>query len=177
MATYIQPVPATLTSSRILPALVFVAAAVCLPVLAGLAWHQTSDNPIWPLVRHTLGVCELRDAQLSPLSPDGRYRAHVVQATCLGRFDETLVFVSGAADAWSHEKLNPDDAIFEGAGLRSLDAINWQENSTTAAPVLQLWLLPGAAEHQIHRVEHVLGPILITTQTSTAAPGSERLDY
>jgi hypothetical protein len=157
-----------------LRAFVFVLLAMGLPILAGLAWHQASDNPAWPLVRGSLDRCELRDAPLSPLSLDGLYRVHVVQATCYGRFSETLVFVTAAGDPWP-AVVDPNRAVLEIAGLRWLDAIDWQEGAG-GAPILQLWFAPGAAPHQIHRLERLWRDVAILTRTS-AASGAGRLDY
>jgi hypothetical protein len=160
-------------------ALAFVLLAIGLPILAGLAWHQASDNPIWPLVRSSLDRCELHDSPLSPLSPDGLFRVHVVQATCYGRFTETLVFVTAAEDPWPPARFDanrdPNRAVLEIAGLRWLDAIDWQEGAG-GAPILQLWFAPGAAPHQIHRLERLWRDVAILTRTS-AASGAGRLDY
>ncbi len=176
MATCTQPAPALRPATRNpVHALLFVLLAIGLPVLAGLGWHQGSDNPIWPLLRSSLNLCELREAPLSPLSPDGRYRVRVVQATCLGRFTETLVFVTAAAEPWPPSTLDPNRAILETAGLRSLDAIDWQEASGSQPPVLQLWFAPGASPHQIHRLERHWREVLIQPRTSSPAAG--RLDY
>jgi hypothetical protein len=154
----------------------FVLLAIGLPVLAGLLWHQASDNPVWPLMRNSLDRCELRDAALSPLSPDGTYRVRVIQATCYGRFTETLVFVTNAADPWSLASINPNRAILEIAGLRSLDAIDWQETADERAPILQLWFAPGASAHQIHRLERLWQTVTIQPRTSDNA-GAARFDY
>jgi hypothetical protein len=158
-------------------ALLLVALAVGLPVLAGLAWHHASDNPVWPLLRNSLNLCELRTAPLSPLSPDGLYRARVVQASCFGRFDETLVFITGATDPWQLTDMDPNRAILETAGLRSLDAINWQETSSGAGSVLQLWFVPGASATQVHHIDRAWRDVIIQPLTSAPAPGAERLDY
>jgi hypothetical protein len=155
----------------------FVLLALGLPILAGLIWHQASDNPIWPFVRNSPNLCQLRDAQLSPLSPDGFYRVHVVQATCLGRFTETLVFVTAATDSWPPSTFDPNRAILEVAGLRWLDAIDWQETPGEGAPILQLWFAPGAAPHQIHRLERLWQAVTILPRISTPAAGAGRLDY
>jgi hypothetical protein len=178
MATCAQPVCDTeaTTHTRIHP-LLFVVLAITLPVLAGLAWYQASDNPIWPLMRNSLGACELRDAPLSPLSLDGLYRAHVVQASCVGRFNETLVFVTGAAEPWSLRSLNPDRAVLEVAGLRSLDSVSWQDNSAGGAPVLQLWFMQGTSKNQIYRQDHLWKNVIVTSLTSQSTPGADRLDY
>ena len=127
------------TRPRIHPWL-FVALAVALPILAGLVWHFASDNPAWPLLRHSLNVCELSESQVSLLSPDGSYRAHVVRASCFGRFNETLVFVTGVSEPWSMQSLDPDRAVLEIAGLRSLDSITWQDTNpgTMRSSSLQL---------------------------------------
>ncbi len=114
--------------------------AVGLPILAGLLWNQASDNPIWPLVRNSSQSLRLRNAQLSPVSPDGLYRARVVRATYLGRFSETLVFLTVATDPWPPRAFDSNHAILEVAGLRSLDAIDWldfrQRNPYPATLVL-----------------------------------------
>jgi len=181
MATCTQPVRAIQPGARTpIHALLFVLLAIGLPILAGLGWHQASDNPIWPLLRNSLArnslnLCELRDAPLSPLSPEGLYRVRVVQATCLGRFTETLVFVTAAADPWPPATVDPNRAILEIAGLRWLDAIDWQETAG-GAPSLQLWFAPGAAPHQIHRLQRLWHDVTIESRTS-AASGAGRLDY
>ncbi len=157
--------------------LLFVTFAIALPLLAGLLWHEASDNPVWPLFRNSLNRCELRDAQLSPVSPDGLYRAHIVQATCLGRFSETLVFVTAADSPWSLQALDPNRAILELAGVRSLDAVNWENTSADGVSALQLWFVPSAYPSQIHRIDRAAGAVVIKTLTSTPAPGADRLDY
>jgi len=157
-------------------ALFILALAIGLPILAGLAWHHASDNPAWPLLRNSLNLCQLRDSPLSPISPDGFYRARVVQASCFGRFDETLVFVTLADNPWSLTDLQPNRAVLEVAGLRSLDAINWQIASEPA-PVLQLWLTPDALSHQIHHIDRLAGSVLVQPLTSSPASGADRLDY
>ncbi len=174
MATCTQPAGTQAAARAPLRSLGFVLLAIGLPIFAGLAWHQASDNPIWPLVRNSLNLCELRDSPLSPLSPDGLYRARVVQANCFGRFTETLVFVTAAADPWPPATLDPNRAVVETAGLRWLDAIDWQESSD--GPILQLWFAPGASPHQIHRLEHLWRAVTIVSGTS-AASGAGHLDY
>ncbi len=156
--------------------LLFVLLAIGLPILTGFLWHQGSDNPIWPLVRNSLDRCELHDAALSPLSPDGLYRARVVQATCFGRFAETLVFVTTAEESWPPRTLDPNRAILEVAGLRSLDAIDWQESSGDGPPILQLWFAPGASANEIHRLERHWRALTILPRISSPASGG-RLDY
>jgi hypothetical protein len=178
MTTCTQPACATQSTTRTpLRALLFVLLAIGLPIFAGLVWHQASDNPIWPLVRNSLDRCELHDAQLSPISPDGLYRARVVQTTCFGRFSETLVFVTAAADRWPLPTFDPNRAILETAGLRSLDAIDWQETADNQGPILQLWFAPGAAPQQIHRLERQWRDVTILSRTSSPASGAGRLDY
>jgi hypothetical protein len=157
--------------------LLIVTLAVALPLLAGLLWHLASDNPVWPLFRNSLNRCELRDSPISPISPDGLYRAHIVQATCLGRFSETLVFVTGADSAWSLQSLDPNRAVLEVAGDRSLDAVNWENTSADGVSALQLWFVPSADPGQIHRIDRASGAVVIKTLTSIPAPGAERLDY
>ncbi len=176
--TCTQPARATQPATRTpVHALLFVLLAIGLPILAGLIWHQESDDPIWPLLRNSLDRCELRYAPLSPLSPDGLYRARVVQATCFGRFTETLVFVTAAGDRWPPHPLDPNRAILEAAGLRSLDAIDWQETSGDGPPILQLWFAPGASPNQIHRLERHWRAITILPRISSPAAGAGRLDY
>jgi hypothetical protein len=178
MATCTQPACDIKTTKQpgIHP-LLFVVLAIALPILAGLAWHQASDNPIWPLLRNSLSLCQLRDAPLSPLSPDGLYRAHVVQASCFGRFNETLVFLTAATEPWSLNSIDPNQAILEAAGLRSLDSVGWQDSYAGGAPVLQLWFTPGASPNQIHRLDHVWRNVIVTSLASQPAPGADRLDY
>lgn len=124
-----------------------------------------------------MNLCTLSEAPLSPASPDDLYRVHVVRATWLGRFDETLVFVAGANEPWPLSAANPDRAVLEVAGSRSLDAITWQTSQSGESPMLQLWFAPGAAAHQIHRVDRTWRNIVIETLTSQPAPGAERLAY
>jgi hypothetical protein len=178
MATCVQSVGILKPANRApIRAILLVVLAVGIPVLAGLAWHRASDNPVWPLVQNSLNLCELSNAPLSPESPDGLYRAHVVQATCFGRFSETLVFLTDAAAPWSLTQLDHNRAVLESAGLRSLDAINWQDNPNGGASVLQLWFTPDAAPSQIHRMDHAWGSVIIKPLTSSPAPGAESLDY
>jgi hypothetical protein len=125
-----------------------------------------------------MNLCSLHEASLSPVSPDGLYRAHVVQASFLGRFEETLVFISPADEPWPLlNAANPDRAVLETAGDRSLDAVTWQTAQSGQSPMLQLWFTPGAAASQIHRVDRTWRNVSIATRTSQPAPGAERLDY
>jgi len=178
MAACAQSVVAVHTTARTaVRPLLLVLLAVGLPILAGLAWHQFSDNPAWPLMRSSMNLCTLREAPLSPVSPDGLYRVHVVQATFFDRFSETLVFVSEAQEPWPLTNADPNRSILEVAGLRSLDAVTWQSAQQSQAQVLQLWFAPGAASHQIHRINRTWRDIAIQTPTSQPAAGAERLDY
>lgn len=178
MATCVQPVSAINPRTRAPIYVLFMVLAISLPLLAGLAWHQASDNPAWPLLQNSLNRCDIRNSPLSPVSPNGLYRAHVVQATCFGRFSETLVFLTDASVPWSLANLDHNRAVVEAAGLRSLDAINWRETSETGeTPVLQLWFAPGASPHQIHRMDRLWRSIAIQPFTSSPAPGAERFDY
>jgi hypothetical protein len=176
MATCTQPVrvihPAANTPRR---AWAFVILAIGLPILSGLLWHQASDNPLWPLMRHGLAHCELRELPLSPLSPDGAYRVRVVQATSFGRFTETLVFLTPDDAPWRPGTVDPNHAILEVAGLRSLDAIDWREGAG-GAPILQLWFVPGAAPREIHRIDHLWRDVTILSRTSAPASGVHGLD-
>jgi hypothetical protein len=158
-------------------ALLLVAFALGLPVLAGLAWHQASNNPIWPLLRNSLNLCEVHESALSPLSPDGLYRAHTVQATFFGRFTETLVFVTSAADPWQLAGLDANRAVLEVAGMRSLDAVNWEDTSNGGVSTLQLWFTPDAYPTQLHRVDRAWSDVVVKTLVSSPAPGAESLDY
>lgn len=177
MAACTQPVRAIQPAARSpIQALSIVLLAIGLPILAGMLWYLASDNPIWPLVRNSPNLCELRDAPLSPLSPDGLYRVHVVQATSFGRFTETLVFITAATDRWPPATFDPDRAVLEIAGLRSLDAINWQETADAGAPILQLWFTPGASSHQIHRLERLWRTVTILPRTSAPLSGAAGLD-
>jgi hypothetical protein len=144
---------------------------------AGLAWHYISDNPAWPFMRSSMNLCSMTEATLAPVSADGLYRVHVVQAVWLGRFAETLVFVSPADEPWPLAAADPNRSVLEVAGLRSLDAITWQASQDGNPPVLQLWFAPGAATTQIHRLERSWRGVTIATLTSQPAPGAERLDY
>ena len=178
MATCAQPVRVAMPSTRAsIRALLLVALALGLPVLAGLAWHQASDNPIWPLLRNSLNLCEVHESPLSPSSPDGLYRAHIVQATFFGRFSETLVFVTGAADPWQLTGLDANRAVLEVAGVRSLDAVNWEDTSTGGTSALQLWFTPDAYPAQIHRADRAWSSVVVKTLVSSPAPGADRLDY
>ncbi len=178
MVTCAQPVCIAKTEPRA-PArsLLFVTLAIVLPLLAGLLWHLASDNPVWPLVRNSMSHCDLRDSEVSPVSPDGLYRARIVHVSCLGRFSETLVFVTGADSPWSLQSLDPNRAVVEVAGDRSLDAVNWENTSADGVSALQLWFVPSAYPGQIHRIDRTAGAVVIKTLTSTPAPGAERLDY
>jgi hypothetical protein len=93
----------------------------------------------------------------------------------LGRFDETLVFISEANEPWPLRAAVPDRAVLEVAGARSLDAITWQQSGQSLT--LQLWFAPGAAPNQLHRVDRTWRNISIETLTSQPAAGAERLDY
>jgi hypothetical protein len=178
MATCAQPVSILKPRTPAPIYVLFMALAISMPLLGGLAWHQSSDNPAWPLLQNSLSLCDLRNSPLSPVSPNGLYRAHVVQATCFGRFSETLVFLTDASVPWSLANLDHNRAVVEMAGVRSLDAINWQESSDNrGTPVLQLWFVPGASPTQIHRMDRVWRGVTIQSLTSSPAPGAERLDY
>jgi hypothetical protein len=180
MAAVAQPVAKQATKARRASranarSLIIVLLAVSLPILAGLAWHLASDNPAWPLMRGSLNLCSLSEAPLSPISPDGLYRVHVVRAALLGRFDETLVFITGVDEPWPLRAADPDRAVLEVAGARSLDAITWQQSGPSLT--LQLWFAPGAAPNQIHRVGRTWRNVSIETLTSQPAAGAERLAY
>jgi len=157
--------------------LIIVLLAVGLPLLAGLAWHLASDNPAWPLMRASMNLCTVHEIASGPTSPDGLFRVHVVQATLLDRFSETLVFLSPADEPWPIQSADPNRAVLEVAGLRSLDAVTWQSSEPGQAPILQLWFTPGSVPNQIHRIQRLWRGVAVVTLTSQPAPGAGRLDY
>lgn len=158
---------------------VVAALMVVLPLLAGLAWYVASDDPLWPVFRSTLNLCSMQQAQASPVSPDGRYRVHVVQAVCMARFPETMVFVSEASEAFSTRELDPNRAVLEVAGDRTLDAAFWvgSGDATSGRMMLRLDLVRGAEKHQVHRVEDHWRDVPVVIGESKPAPGAEKLGY
>jgi hypothetical protein len=124
-----------------------------------------------------MNLCHVHEIASGPISPDGLYRVHVVQATMLDRFSETLVFLSPAEEPWPIQSADPNRAVLEVAGLRSLDAVTWQSAEPGQSPILQLWFTPGAVPNQIHRIQRLWRGVAVMTLTSQPAPGAERLDY
>ncbi len=159
--------------------LLLVVAMIGLPILAGLWWHHASDDPLWPVFRSSLNLCDLHQAQLSPVSPDGRYRVHVVQATCVARFPETMVFVAEADEAFPLQGLDPNRAVLEVAGHRTLDAVTWiaADDSSTGKMQLQLWTLKGSMPNQLHRLETHWRDVPVQLNQSQPAAGAEKFDY
>lgn len=178
MVTCAQPVSPPRAASRpVARRLIIVLLAVGLPILAGLAWHLASDNPAWPLMRASMNLCTVHELASGPISPDGLYRVHVVQATLLDRFSETMVFLSPADEPWPIQSADPNLAVLEVAGMRSLDAVTWQNAESGQSPILQLWFTPDAVSNQIHRIQRLWRGVAVMTLTSQPAPGAERLDY
>ena len=159
--------------------LILVLVMILAPLLAGLAWHYASDDPLWRVFRSSLNLCSLHEAQLSPVSPDGRYRVHVVQATCAARFPETMVFLAEANEPFSLNEVDPNRAVLEVAGHRTLDAAIWQPSaeSPQGRMVLHLWTLKGSMPAQLHRFENHWRDVAIELNQSQPAPGAERLAY
>jgi hypothetical protein len=157
----------------------WLVAAIVVPLLAGLLWNRASDNPLWPVFRSSLNLCTLSEAQLSPVSPDGRYRVHVVQATCAGRFPETMVFLTDNQEAFPVASADPNRAILEVAGHRTLDAAVWipAAESPSGKMTLQLWMLKRSMPQQLHRRENIWRDVPITYDNSKPAAGAEKLDY
>lgn len=155
-----------------------VLALTLTPVVAGLLWHKASDNPLWPALRSSLNWCDSREAQLAPDSPDGRYTAHIVSTVCFGRFAETMVFLTDRTDGLTLSTLNPNTAVLEVAGRRTLDAVVWipAEGTLNGQPALHLSLVKGA-QNEIHRVASRWRDVPILMGESKPAPGAERLSY
>ncbi len=155
-----------------------VCALVLLPIVSGLAWHRASDNPLWPAFRSSLNLCEMSLAQLAPVSPDGRYTAHVVNVGCFGRFNEQMVFVTPTDDGFSAETANPNEAVLEVAGARTIDAVIWQKNpdGDYNRPVLQLVLAKGEMSN-LHRIAEKWRNVEIRLGESQPAPGAKQLAY
>jgi len=149
------------------------------PLLAGLAWRHASDDPLWRVFRSSLNLCTLQEARLSPVSPDGRYRAHVIQATCAMRFPETMVFLTEADQPFSVKGLDPNRAVLEVAGHRTIDAVVWRPSAETSdgRMSLQLWTVKGSMPTQLHRFEDHWRDVPIRLNESQPAPGAERLAY
>jgi hypothetical protein len=166
--------PPTKRSRWIIPAIMLIA-----PLLAGVAWHYASDDPLWRVFRASLNLCSLQQAELSPVSPDGRYRVHVVQANCAARFPETMLFVTDAGEPFFLDGLDPNRAVLEVAGLRSLDAVTWSSSAESAdgKMALHLWLVHGSLPTQLHRIEDHWRDVPIRLGQSKPAPGVEKLDY
>jgi hypothetical protein len=158
---------------------ILVVAMIVAPLLAGLAWHQASDDPLWPVFRGSLNLCSLSQAELSPVSPDGRYQVHVVMATCAARFPETILFVSETDEPFSLSAIDPNRAVLEIAGHRTLDAVTWKSaaDSADGKMSLHLWMLKGSMPTQLHRSEDHWRDVPIYLDNSKPAPGAERLDY
>jgi hypothetical protein len=173
-----QDPPAAIASRRRAP-WILAALMILAPILVGLAWHQASDDPLWTVFRGSLNLCSLQIAQLSPVSPDGRYRVHVVQATCATRFPETMLFVTEADEPFSLNGLDPNRAILEVAGHRTLDAAVWESaaESSNGRMSLRLWMLKGSVPTQIHRIEDHWRDVPILINQSKPAPGAEDLGY
>jgi hypothetical protein len=165
----------TKTSSRWIVA----ALMVIVPIVSGLLWYRASDDPLWTVFRNSLNLCNLESAQLSPVSPDGRYRVHVVQATCLARFPETMVFVAEAEEPFSAAAVDSNRAVLEVAGHRTLDAAIWKSAAESAdnRMSLHLWMLKGSMPSQLHRFEDRWRDVPIYLDNSKPAPGAEKLDY
>jgi hypothetical protein len=157
----------------------WVVAAVLMlaPVLAGLAWHYASDDPLWRVFRASLNLCTLQQAELSPVSPDGRYRVHIVMATCAARFPETMLFLADANEPFTLEGLDPNRSVLEIAGHRTLDAVTWTSPEEAGRMSLQLWMVEGSMPSQLHRSEDHWRDVPILINQSKPAPGAERLDY
>lgn len=172
-----EPPPAAIPPRR--SAWLLMLAMILAPLLAGIAWYFASDDPLWTVFRGSLNLCSLREAQLSPISPDGRYRVHIVQATCAARFPETMVFVSEANEPFSLSAVDPNRAVLEVAGHRTLDSAIWvsSEQSPNGKMSLQLWTLKGSMPTQLHRFEDHWRDVPISLNQSKPAPGSENLDY
>jgi hypothetical protein len=158
---------------------ILVVVMIVAPLLAGLAWHQASDDPLWPVFRSSLNLCSLSKAELAPVSPDGRYQVHVVMATCAARFPETMLFVTEADEPFSLSALDLNRAVLEVAGHRTLDAVVWKPSAETAGGKMELhlWMLKGSMPTQLHRVEDHWRDVPIRLDNSKPAPGAERLDY
>jgi hypothetical protein len=148
-------------------------AFIATPLVAGLMWYRASDNPAWTLFRALPNWCTPVVAELSVVSPDGRYRAHVAQTTCALRFTETMVFITDAEDSFTVRDVIPEDAVLEIGGRRSLDAITWVGGDKTPSgrPILLLWLTKGSNPHNVHRVASHWRDVLIQTRQSQPAPG------
>ncbi len=156
-----------------------VAVMVIAPLALGLAWHKASDDPLWPVFRGSLNLCSLREGPLSPVSPDGRFRVHVVQATCAARFPETMLFVTEADAAFNVHEADPNRAVLEIAGDRTLDAAMWipAAESASGTMTLRLDFLRGSLPNQLHRLENHWRDVPIQVGESKPAPGAERLAY
>jgi hypothetical protein len=157
----------------IVPALMLI-----VPLLAGVAWHYASDDPLWRVFRASLNLCSLQQAELSPVSPDGRYRVHVVQATCASRFPETMLFITDADDPFFVDGLEPNRAVLEVAGHRTLDAVTWSSSAESAdgKMALHLWFVHGSLPTQLHRIDDHWRDVPIRLGQSQSAPGAE-LNY
>ena len=166
-------------SSAAKPRWIWPVVMIVLPLLAGLAWHSASDDPLWRVFRGSLNLCTLRQTQLSPVSPDGRYRVHVVQATCAARFPETMVFLTDADDAFPVNDVDANRAVLEVAGHRTLDAVVWKSSKESAdgQMQLQLWMVKGSMPSQLHRIDDHWRDVPIELMISKPAPGAEKLAY
>ena len=128
-------------------------AFIGIPLVAGWLWYRASDNPLWRVFRAMPQWCGAQEAQLSPVSPDGRYQVHVVQLSCASRFVETLIFLAGTDEGFDPRTANLNSAVLEIAGRRSVDAVEWiaADQTGSGRPALKVWLTRGQSPHNLHR--------------------------
>lgn len=168
-----SPREAKSPTSRSRAAIWLAIALVAVPVAASALWYRASDNPVWPIFRAMPNWCNAQQAQLAPQSPDGRYRVHIVQTTCLARFTETVVYVADENEQFSPATANPDYAVMELAGARSLDGVTWlaADVSPLGTPTVQLWLTHPINPHDIHRQATRWRDVAVMVGESQPAPG------
>jgi hypothetical protein len=90
-----------------------------------------------------------------------------------------MLFITDANEPFSLDGLEPNRAILEVAGLRTLDAVTWSSSaeSPDGKMALHLWLVHGSVPTQLHRIEAHWRDVQITLGQSKPAPGAEKLSY
>lgn len=154
-----------------------VLAFVGIPLVAGWLWYRASDNPLWRVFRAMPQWCGAQEAQLSPVSPDGRYQVHIVQMSCASRFVETLIFVASTDEGFDPRSADLNDAVVEIAGRRSVDAVEWiaADQTGSGRPALKVWLTKGQSPHNLHRKAAGWRDVTIIVDESQSS--SEKLAY
>jgi hypothetical protein len=90
-----------------------------------------------------------------------------------------MLFLADANEPFTLDGLDPNRAVLEVAGLRTLDAVTWSSSAESAdgKMALHLWLVHGSVPTQLHRIEDHWRDVPIRLGQSKPAPGAEKLDY